>query len=141
MKTAARSPLRPEMAEVPAYATSTASAPIRLDRNESPEEMPQRLREEVLARLASAKWSRYPDPYAAELKIALGEREGLSPDRVIVGNGSNSLFLSFFLASGAPGRRIGICPPIPSQQNTFTGKLTRPMLQSVFDRARQIVGP
>jgi histidinol-phosphate/aromatic aminotransferase/cobyric acid decarboxylase-like protein len=30
---------------------------------------------------------------------------------VIVGNGSNSLFLSFFLASGAPGRRIGICPP------------------------------
>ena len=29
----------------------------------------------------------------------------------------------------------------PSQQNTFTGKLTRPMLQSVFDRARQIVGP
>jgi hypothetical protein len=34
MKTAARSPLRPEMAEVPAYATSTASALIRLDRNE-----------------------------------------------------------------------------------------------------------
>jgi len=27
----------------------------------------------------------------------------------------------------------------PSQQNTFTGKLTRPMLQSVFDRARQII--
>ena len=99
------------MAEVPAYATSTASAPIRLDRNESPEEMPERLREEVLARLSSSKWSRYPDPYAAELKKALGEREGLSADRVIVGNGSNSLFLSFFLASGAPGRRIGICPP------------------------------
>jgi histidinol-phosphate aminotransferase len=111
MKTLARSPFRPEMAEVPAYATSTATAPIRLDRNESPEEMPQRLREEVLARLASAKWSRYPDPYAAQLKKALAERVGVSPDQVIVGNGSNSLFLSFFLASGAPGRRFGICPP------------------------------
>jgi len=99
------------MAEVPAYVTSTKDAPVRLDRNESPEEMPARLREQVLARLASSKWSRYPDPYASELKEALAKREGLPAEHVIVGDGSNSLFLSFFLASGAPGRRIALCPP------------------------------
>ena len=27
----------------------------------------------------------------------------------------------------------------PSQQNTFTGKLTRPMLRGVFLRAREIL--
>jgi hypothetical protein len=28
----------------------------------------------------------------------------------------------------------------PSQQNTFTGKLTRPMLRGIFERARDLVG-
>ena len=28
----------------------------------------------------------------------------------------------------------------PSQQNTFTGKLTRPMLRGVFLRARALLG-
>jgi hypothetical protein len=29
----------------------------------------------------------------------------------------------------------------PSQQNTFTGKLTRPMLYGVFERARTLLEP
>ncbi len=111
MSPSARRLLRPEMQDVPAYATSTASAPVRLDRNESPAEMAPRLREKVLEVLASERWSRYPDPYASELKSVLAAREGLSSGSVIVGNGSNSLFLSFFLAAGSPGRRIALCPP------------------------------
>jgi uracil-DNA glycosylase len=29
----------------------------------------------------------------------------------------------------------------PSQQNTFTGKLTQPMLRDVLVRARELAGP
>jgi len=114
MRKTAASPLdfvRREVREAPAYAAGKGDAPIRLDRNESPAEMPEDMRLEVLRRLDEQSWSRYADPFAADLRSSLAVREGLPPEAVLVGNGSNSLFLSLFLALFGPGRRSLLCPP------------------------------
>ncbi|HWH34958.1 MAG TPA: uracil-DNA glycosylase [Acidimicrobiales bacterium] len=40
----------------------------------------------------------------------------------------------------APGGAVVICSYHPSQQNTFTGRLTEAMLDRVFSRARRLIG-
>jgi uracil-DNA glycosylase len=88
-------------------------------------------------------------PYAAE------ELTLLSHVRVIVALGAFAWDAALRLHGGLrprpkfghlaetelPGGRTLIGCFHPSQQNTFTGKLTEPMLDAVFVRARALIGP
>jgi uracil-DNA glycosylase family 4 len=63
---------------------------------------------------------------------------GILRDRGVVARRSAFLFAHGREHETAPGAPVLICSYHPSQQNTFTGKLTAEMLRRVFERAARL---
>jgi len=84
---------------------------VRLNTNESPFAPPDAWREELLAALAEVSFHRYPDRPAAELRQAVADLHGVTPEEVFCANGSNEVLQSLLLAFGGPGRRALVFEP------------------------------
>lgn len=79
--------------------------PIKLNQNESPFDLPADLKRELLQQFMDVPFNRYPGEQPDRLRRALGERLGLGPDSVLVGNGSNELTYTLgmaFIDRGTP---------------------------------------
>src|SRR5205807_479899 len=63
------------------------------------------------ADLESAVINRYPDIAAAKLRTLLARRWGVTPEQVILGNGSNEVLLYTFLVFGGPDRTLLVFTP------------------------------
>jgi histidinol-phosphate aminotransferase len=98
-----RSWLRPALRELSPYAPEPAGPAIRLDANESPEDLPAEWKQELWQELARVPWNRYPDPQALELRQALAEWEDVRPEQVLPGNGSDELLRDLLTVYGGPG--------------------------------------
>jgi histidinol-phosphate aminotransferase len=86
-------------------------AEVRLNTNESPFAPPDAWREELLAALAEVSFHRYPDRPATELRQAVADLHGVTPEEVFCANGSNEVLQSLLLAFGGPGRRALVFEP------------------------------
>jgi histidinol-phosphate aminotransferase len=103
--------VRPELRRLTAYHLDLSPCRHKLDQNEAPFEPPPRLKRQVAAELAAARWSRYPDFHAGALRRDLGAFHGWSAEGVLVGNGSNELLdvcLSALVQPGGVG--LGTAP-------------------------------
>lgn len=98
--------LRPEIRALQPYAGEPAGPPVRLDANESPFDVPEDLKQEILEGLLSLEWNRYPDPGAAKLRQLLARQEGVAADQIAVGNGSDEIIRDLLTAYGGPGTKI-----------------------------------
>jgi histidinol-phosphate aminotransferase len=104
-------PVRPDLQLTEGYHSPQVDAEVRLNTNESPFAPPDAWREELLATLAEVSFHRYPDRPATELRQAVADLHGVTPDEVFCANGSNEVLQSLLLAFGGPGRRALVFEP------------------------------
>jgi histidinol-phosphate aminotransferase len=98
---------KPHLASLAPYPYRRVEARVKLDQNESPEDLPVAVRERALARLRALPWNRYPDLHAEEVRAAVARFAGWPEEGVAVAPGSNFLVLA--LAQAA--RRVADTAP------------------------------
>ena len=102
---------RAAIAAMTAYTLELRDAAIKLNQNEGPDDLPRAFKEELFRRVASRSWNRYPDFELTELRTALARANGLDPDQILVGNGSNELLAATVATFVGPGTPVVIPRP------------------------------
>lgn len=104
--------VRADIKNMEPYEPHLYSNVIRLDANENPHLFPPEVMEEICSQLTQDDFTRYPNPLAQELKASLGKMNGVAPENILVGNGSDELILLILQTFGGPGKRVVI--PVPT---------------------------
>jgi histidinol-phosphate aminotransferase len=95
--------IKPAVRAQPGYTLAALPARRKLNQNESPYDFPAEIKREVLDKVASAPWQRYPEFTPPELLAALAAHYGWVPAGVLVGNGSNELIQAVLTVALAAG--------------------------------------
>ena len=85
------------------YVPDTSNPKIKLDANESPYDTPKTVLDAINGAITYDTLNRYPDPDMTELLLAYGKHIGVSPDRIVAGDGSDeliNLLINTFLCEG-----------------------------------------
>ena len=89
-----------------AYAPRRFACRVNLSRNESPWDMDIDVKRRIADSAVRRNWSRYPTDNALALKKIIASRLSLSPDYILVGNGSNELICAIMYAASKPDKKI-----------------------------------
>ena len=100
---------RAAVAAMTAYTLELREAEIKLNQNESPFDFP--FKDEALAAVVKRAWNVYPDFESTALRTALAKAYALTPENVLVGNGSNELLAAAVGAFVGPGTPVIFARP------------------------------
>ncbi len=104
--------LNPALKHIATYKVEGGQqAEIKLNQNESPFDVPMWLKEEIIGEFIKEPWNRYPDILPYRGMQAYADFLGISPDSVMMSNGSNEMLYTIFLACLGPGRKVLIPEP------------------------------
>jgi len=113
--------IKPAVRSITAYALAARSAPVKVNQNENPYDVPEDLKRRVMERALARAWSRYPEFHPRELVERLADFSGWRADGILAGNGSNELIEALLVVTVAPGTRV----LVPEPTFTLYGLLTR----------------
>lgn len=111
----------PEVRQLHGYTLNAPDAPIKLNQNESPFDLPDSLKRTLADRVVAAPWNRYPAFVPTELTARLAERHDWVPEGVLVGNGSNELIQATFAVTLRPGDLVVTPSPTFSLYRLLAG--------------------
>jgi histidinol-phosphate aminotransferase len=104
-------PVRDDLRVLEGYHSPQVDVRVRLNTNESPLPPPAAFRDALAAEISRIEWHRYPDRQAAELRAAIADFHGVTPDMVFAANGSNEVLQTILLAYTGAGRRVATFEP------------------------------
>jgi histidinol-phosphate aminotransferase len=92
--------------QLQAYDPHRRPGHVKLDANEHPFVLPAAVKEAVRQALDAVSIHRYPDPEAEGLRNTLAKMLEVTPDMLLLGNGSDELVQMVLMACGAPGAAV-----------------------------------
>lgn len=104
--------IRREVLAQKAYNGAAPSCRIKLDANENPFSLPPAMKEEFLRALRDVSLNRYPDAGSPRLRELFARSYGVTPEMVMLGNGSDELIQVLCFALARPDAVAVV--PVPS---------------------------
>lgn len=104
--------IRPEIRSLQPYQAEDRGKAIRLDANESPFDVPDEVKDEIISAFKQECWQRYPDPDCKLLKQAIAKYEAVNPAQILIGNGSDEVTRDIMAVYGGPGTKTVF--PVPT---------------------------
>jgi histidinol-phosphate aminotransferase len=125
--------VKPAVRALSAYTLAAYRAPVKLNQNENPWELPDGVRQAIAQRALAQPWSRYPDFDPRELLEALSRFAGWPATGILAGNGSNELIEALLLVTVGPGVRVAIPEPTFTLYALLTGILGGDLVRVPLD--------
>ncbi|MGH7516303.1 MAG: histidinol-phosphate transaminase [Gemmatimonadales bacterium] len=98
--------VKPAVRGQPAYTLVPRPSRRKLNQNESPWDVPEALKREIIERAMALPWNRYPEFVPSELLQRLAAAHAWHPDGILVGNGSNELIQAVLATTLSPGEAV-----------------------------------
>jgi histidinol-phosphate aminotransferase len=113
--------VKPAVRSIAAYTLAARAAPVKVNQNENPYDLPEGVKRRVMETATARAWSRYPGFEPRELLDGLAAFSGWKAEGILAGNGSNEMIEALLLVTVAPGTRV----VIPEPTFTLYALLTR----------------